>query len=903
MRRWAAKLRAAFGRRSGLAEELREELDTHLEMCLQERAAPPETVRRQFGNRTLIQEGAREAWAFGWFETLLQDLRYAARTLWRSPGFTAMAVLSLALGIGANTAVFTVVDALMLRTLAVRSPEQLVIFDRTYKGESRGEVLPYQIYQRLRAIPDAFSGIAASLAIDRSAVALQPDRDLLDQSVRIGLVTGEYFSTLGVSALTGRALTPDDDGAPGAHPVAVISYQAWEHWYGLASDAVGRTLRIQNTTYTVVGVTPRAFAGEWVGKPVDLWIPTAMQVQVMPEVPNLERMNVRVIARLKPGIAASQVQAAGQVVLVRYLEEQAAGNQSEIADIPRSWKLLVEPAARGVSPQRQFLAQPLLILMVVVGLVLLIACANVANLLLARAAARQREMAVRLALGASALRLVRQLLTETMALAAMGGALGLWLAKWGTSALSTTVATGPMTFNGATTPIAVSLDLHPDLRILAFTAGLCLLTGFLFGLAPAIRVSHVSFAAALNRRGAGSWGSGQGFGLGKALVVSQVALSLFLMIGAGLFIQSLRNMKSQDLGLAREHLLLVWASPRQSGRVGPSLVPLYHTVQQRISELPGVVSASPTVYGVLDGTTFDGTTVTAEGYQPGPGDPPRAQWNIVGPRFFETMGIPLLAGREFTDRDTDTSPRVGIVNETMARFFFGNQNPVGRHFGRNGQPGTAIEIVGVARNAKQETPRRDKDRMLFYVPYRQDTGRLHSMCLVVRATGNPLALASRIRQEIRTIDDQLPVLKINTMEEQLDDVLVQERLIAALAGFFAALAVLLACLGLYGVISYTAARRTNEIGIRLAMGATRAAVLGMVLKETFVLVAMGLLIGVPATLSATRLISARLFGISPGDPLTIAAAAALLISVALVAGFLPAWRASKVDPMVALRYD
>jgi predicted permease len=500
-------------------------------------------------------------------------------------------------------------------------------------------------------------------------------------------------------------------------------------------------------------------------------------------------------------------------------------------------------------------------------------------------------MAVRASLGAGRVRILRQLLTESVLLAVMGGLLGALFAIWGVNVLMKFVDAGPN---------AIDLNLKPEARVFAFTAGLSLLTGILFGLTPALRSSKVALAPALAGRGVASGASGR-FGLGKALVISQVALSLVLLIGAALFLRTLRNLRSQDVGFDREHVLLFWTAPDHAGRQGATLARLYEAVQDRLSALPGVRSVSPTAFGLLGGS--GGSPVTnVEGYVRKAQEDQFVPWSLIAPGFFDTVGIRHLLGRDFTAHDTETAPRVAIINESMARYYFGDQNPIGKHFGMRRDVGTPIEIVGVVRDAKYGTLR-EKNVKMIYIPYRQDLFHLYDMCVAVRTIGNAQSITALIRDQLRAIDPNLPILKIDTPEAQLDDSLIEERLIAALSGFFGVLAVLLACLGLYGVMSYTAARRINEIGNRLALGATSGEVLRMVLKESIWLVTAGIAIGVPLTLAATRFIATRLFGVSATDPITIALAAALMITVAAVAGLLPARRASRVDPMVALRYE
>jgi predicted permease len=583
--------------------------------------------------------------------------------------------------------------------------------------------------------------------------------------------------------------------------------------------------------------------------------------------------------------------------LLHQIQAETPGNGNATQET-----LLLEPAARGYSPQRQSFAQPLAILMAMVAAVLLIACANVANLLLARAAARRQEIAVRLAIGAGRARIVRQLLVENLLLAFAGGALGLLFAVWGAGALASFVRSGPV--GGLSGLASIDLALHLDGRILTFDIALCFVTGMVFGLVPAWRGSQVSLSPALSKRGADSGGLGSKFALRNLLVVSQVGVSLMLLAGMGLFLRSLHNLRSENLGIDREHLLLVWTSPGQTGRNIAGLGALYEMVQSRISTLPGVISASPSVYGMLTYSTGgDGPPVVADGYTLKPNEDPRAQFHIVGPRFFETTGIKLLEGRDFNGRDDASAPKTAIINETMARYFFGTSSPLGRHIKVNFGNNPPLEVVGVAADAKTSSPR-ERNRMTFYYPVSQQVGlRLIRMCLVVRAAGPPASIASGVREELRRIDARLPVLKIETVDEQVDDFLFQERLVADLSLCFGVVAILLACLGLYGVMSYTVARRTNEIGIRMALGARRGDVLGMVLRESLLLALAGVVLGVPAALAAAPVIENRLFRVDPSDPLTITGSALLMIAVAALAGLVPARRASKVDPMVALRYE
>ncbi|HYL75560.1 MAG TPA: ABC transporter permease [Bryobacteraceae bacterium] len=900
----------AFFWRRRRDRDLDEEIRNHLRMSAHDRMERGETAeqaeaaaRRELGNAGLIKEVTREMWGRASLDRLAQDLRYGIRMLRRSPGFTAVAVLSLALGIGANTAIFSVIDALMLRNLPVHDPERLAAVG--LQGEPLAPPFPYPLFVRIRDGAQGFSDLSAISVTDRSNVTINGPGGGLDTGlVRVALVSGNYFSMLGVQPAMGRAFSADEDRVPGGHPLVVISDRYWQRAFARSSDVLGRTLSMNGAAFTIIGVMSRNFLGDWIGRPIDLWFPMAMQSQVAMEMQGfLTRGNpwIRIVGRLQPGVRREQAQASANAIEQQYQREIAGPNPPpQVLRMIAQRHLKLFPAGAGYSPLRVSFGQSLTILAIVVGLVLLIACANVASLLLARAEARQREMAVRLAVGAGQRRLIRQLLTESVLLAVMGGALGFIFSVWSASTLST-FSLGPTQLDSRAPSQWVSLDLHPDVRVFAFAAALCLLTGILFGLAPAFRGSRVSLAPSLTGRGASSDG-GSRFRLGKLLVISQVALSVLLLIGAGLFLRTLRNLQAQDLGFDREHVLLVWTSLGQTGRQGESVLNFWRTVQERAASLPGVLSAGISNQGLLNG--WDGGT---------PDEPmkirgrtPRGNglggWRTyVSPGFFAAAGIQLLAGRDFTERDTATAHRVVIINQAMAHYYFGNDNPVGEYLWADG-PGDWVEIVGVAKDFTGGTPR-VRELELPYYSYRQFGHAMERMCLVVRTAGNPASMGARIREELHTLDAALPVLKIDTVAEQLSDVLVQERLMASLSGFFGGLGVLLACLGLYGVMSYTAARRTNEIGIRLALGAMPENVLRMVIRESLVLVLAGIAIGVPVALVATRLISTKLYGIGASDPLTISGAILLMIAVAAFAGGIPARRAANVDPMVALRYE
>jgi predicted permease len=864
----------------------------------------PEDARRralaEFGGTDLAKEECRDLRPARALIQIGRDLSYGWRMLRKSPGFTAVAVLSLSLGIAANTTIFSAIDALMLRPLPARNPDQLVAFridDRFHPNPHY--VTDYKLFERYRTLTGFFSDVALVTPANRAGLNFDGGAAI---QTRVALVSGNYFPMLGVDAALGRYLTPDDNRVLGAHPVAVISYRLWQREILGTSSITGHKLTLLGVPYSIIGVMPRGFSGSEAGKPVDVWVPMWMAPQAFPDRP-WQRFAGNAIGRLKPGASRLQAEAAVKVMYrqsrIESLGARATPQAIQALDVDS--RVSLEPAAPGYSSQRTLFRHPLAILTAVVALVLLIACMNVANLLLARSEARRREIAMRLAIGAGAGRIVCQLLTESLLLAAIAGGIGLALARWGTAALAAMVRSGPVGFN--ITSISLDLDTQMDWRILAFTIAVCVLNGILFGLAPAFRGSRVSLAPSLMARGADARSGGR-FGLGKSLVVGQIAATLVLAVAASLFVRSLRNLRTENLGLDRDRVLQVWTAPGQAGRTGPRLIPLFERTQQRLSALPGVLAASPSVYGLLSGGNgFIGAEVHVQGFQAPPGDDPHCELDIVMPHYFDAAGMRLLAGRDFSAGDTETAPRVVIINETIARHFFPGQNPIGRRIGfGSGASGAEMEIVGVVSSAKHSSPR-EGDRMVEFTPYRQDTSHLLQMTVLVRTAGPPASFFNRVRDELRTVDPNLPIVKIETIDEQIDDVLVPERLIASLAGWLGAVAVILACLGVYGVMSYKMALRTNEIGIRFALGATRASVISLVLRECLWLVGLGILIGTPLMLGGSRLMGSILFGIPAWDPLTIAAAALLLLAVAAMAGYLPARRVSRIDPVVALRQD
>jgi predicted permease len=826
--------------------------------------------------------------------SLGKDIRYGLRMLRRSPGFTTVAVLSLALGIGANTAIFSLIDRVLLKMLPVREPDRLVVFNW------QGTGFTYNQYKRLRDDTPLFNGV---LGYSPARLSLSVDGEL--ESASEGqLVTGNYFPTLGVNALLGRVLTPDDDRVPGGHPVAVISQGFWKRRFAMDPGILNRKIHIAGIPYTIVGVTPADFFGMEVGSSPDVFVPVMMQQQAMPGMPSWlnDRQIImswlHVVGRLKPGVTISRAADSLQTIAAQFNAEVATFVRRKFPTMraPKAQSLELTPGGKGLSALRLQFSQPLLILMSVVGLVLLIACANVASLLLARAATRQKEITVRLALGARRIRLVQQLLTESVMLSMLGGIGGLLFSRWAAGAL---LAFLPRS------EVPIRLDLSPDLRVLGFTFAISLLTGILFGLAPAIRATNLSLAPAL----AGTGTKPGQMRIGKALVIGQISVSILLLVGAGLFVRTFQNLRNVDTGFDREHILSVRVEPAGSDQRTPQLDQTYQGLMRRLAAMPGVRAASMGGYGPISrsawerGQSLDSANQAAiDGYTIGQ-ETVRLPWMQIYPNYFAAMGIPLMAGRDFSFSDSEGQKEVVIVNESLARTYFANRNPVGGRIGFGGQTMIRwMEIVGVVKDAHYASLR-EPPMPMFYAPFMQrHTGR-GQMTLHVRTSGDPIAVARAVRREIQEVSGGAPLFEMQTLAAQVDSSLVQERLIAALCGLFGVVALLLVSIGLFGLMAYSVTRRTREIGVRMALGARASDVSWLVLRETLLLAAIGLAIGLPASVALTRLISSRLFGLSPSDPVTLGGAALLMASVALLAGYIPARRASGVDPMSALRYE
>ncbi len=849
------------------------------------------------------------------FEGIVRDLHYAFRTLRKSPGFTAVAVLTLALGIGANTAIFTVIHSVLLNTLPVDHPEQLVMLTNPdEQGRAVGfndgvrYWLTYPEFQDIAQHNSVFSGVLAASSFTTSKPAEEEGSggSVEAEPAQVKLVSGSYFSVLGLKPILGRAFTTEVDNLRDANPVAVISYGFWQARTGGARDVIGQKLRILKTTYTVVGVLPPQFHGETVGDNPGIFVPLSMQSEIFPgsdylspETNHFHKAEwLEVIGRLKPGVSLAQAKAAIDVEFKQMMQAQAAGMSAHDKQQFMTQSLPVTEGSRGASTLRSDFGKPLEILMAVVALILLIACANVANILLARAVARQKEIAVRVALGAGGARLVRQMLTESILLAAVAGAVGLLFAEVADVALLRMVSAGGNT--------QLPLDLHPNGTVLAFTLGVSVLTGLLFGLAPALRASRVDPNSVLKAAMRGSSRTSLHLGrvpIGKVLVVAQVALSLLLLVMAGLFVRSFRNLTETNLGYDRDHIVQFDTNVLTSGYQRAEVIPLYEQILQRLRSIPGVRGASFSDNGLLSGTdSQDPFTLEGEGT---PRNDEEVRYDWVGPGFFAASGIPILEGRDVSSQDSGNRQRVGIINETFARRFFAKSNPIGKRVVVHDSEGKFdFVIVGVAADSKHSNVR-ENPFARFYAPYFNPVGNSWPTyaTFVVRTFGNPGDVSASIRAAVKDVAANLPPVTTETMDQQLGDSLATDRMITELSGAFGALAIILVCIGLYGVMAYAVSGRTNEIGSRMALGAQRQDVLWLVLRESLQLVCVGVVLGVPIVFAAGKWISSLLFGVKTADPPAIALGALLMFLVGMVASYVPARRAMLVEPIVALRYE
>jgi predicted permease len=833
---------------------------------------------------------------------VFQDLRYAIRQLRKSPGFTAVAVLTLALGIGANTGIFTLVNAVLLKSLPVPNPEQLYLVTENdwQPGNSR---FAYPTFQEWRRLMPRGSDMAAASWPGRFYASFGGGES---EMVTGQLVSGNYFQTLETHAEKGRLFAEDDDRTVAGSPVAVISYGCWERRFGRDPNILGRQIVVNGMPLQVVGVAAQGFLGAQVGIAPDFWLAASMQSAVryqqhysqdtnaktdQPWVLQPDIRWVQFIVRAKNSKVAFQASAALNQVFRVEMEQQAAKEKdpSERESILRA-QLHFSPGGHGLpSFALEGFSQPLLALMAMVGIILLIACGNLANLLLARATAREREIAVRLSIGASRVRLVRQLLIESILLSVCGTALGSAVAYWLSDVL-------PRWASAKSTPIPLSLA--PDLLVLLFTAGIAVLTGIAFGLAPALQSTRVEPIHALKSSGRAASGTVSRWSLKQTLVAMQIALSLVLLVAAGLFVRTLRNFSTFDAGFDRDHLITVDLDTHLAQYSQPQLDSLYRNLISRVEAIPGVRSAALLSCEVAQGCG-DASDIFIAGVPHTNGETD-AQERVVSQEFFTTTAIPLLQGRLFADSDTDKSPKVVVVNQAFVRQFLPGEDPIGKYYGYEAAKPREYQIVGVVKDSRINDVRESVPPMIFH-SFSQDTSDVGS--LNVRTFGDPGPLVAAIRDAVRSVDPKLPMGSSSTVTQVVSEGLWGYRLIARLASIFGGLALALACIGLYGVLSYTVARRTAELGVRMALGASRGAVLWLVLKQILVVIGTGVLIGWALSLASVRAISSLLFGLSPYDPATMLGAAAVLLAVSILAGLKPAWRAAHVDPTEALRAE
>jgi predicted permease len=880
-------------RRKQLERELDRELSYHVERQIQDlvdrgltREEAAREARLAFGGVTQIKEAARDARGTGWVEDLFRDLRHGCRLLRRMPVFSSVAILSIALGTGATTAVFTLIDRAILRDLPVRKPQELVELIRYFGPNRSNHAYPH--FEQLRSELRSFDGLIAESLLGELDVSI----DGQPETATIEMVTGDYYRVLGIEAVIGRALTADDDRTPGAHPVAVISHRYWERRFGSDPAVIGKSIRRLSTLFTIVGVAPRGFEGVVFGRVADITMPVSMVAEARgggpgPWLRDPARHWLAAMGRLKPGVrrpeAAAEVK--GRFAAI------AAQEAGETNDQRRKTALLaqrmeLQPARNGIDDWRRDLSEPLAILMATVALVLLLACANVANLLLTKSAARQREIAVRLAVGAGRGRVARQMISEGLLLSLAGGALGVALAY----ALATALVT--MLANGGP---PVALTTTPDARVLAFALAVSVVSCLLFSLAPAVQAMRANVQPVLAEVRAARWT------LGRTLVVAQVAISVILLIGAGLFGRSLFKMRSQDTGFRERGVVLFSTNLSRLGYPSERLEPLWERLRKAVEATPGVEAATmSTVPPVSGGSGWD-AKIRVDGYTHAPGQSNISHGNRVGPSYFRTYGAPILTGRDFTERDLSSAEGVAIVNESFARAYLGTASPLGKRIGPD-YPGFTQwhEIVGVVRDMKYESIRKAAPRAVYF-PIGQIPA--DNATFALRTSRDPASLIAGIKAAVPRVDPAGRAQNIRTMESHVSRSLLTERMLATLGASFAGLAVLLAAIGIYGVTAYQVARRRREIGIRMAVGASAGRVVGMILRQTAALALAGCAIGAAGAWTLSRLAAGVLFEIDPADPLTFTMAIASLLLVAVGASFLPGRSASHTNPVETLRAE
>ena len=845
------------------------------------------------------------------WRTFLRDLNFALRTLRRTPGFTLVAVLTLALGIGANTAIFTLLNQVLLRLLPVKDPHSLVML--TMRGKHYGSnwgsnAISYPMYKDFKEHNEVFSGMMARFPTYASVTLGNAS-----ERVKAELVSGSYFDVLGVTTAIGRPFTADDDKTKDGHPLVILSYNYWRDKFGAKPDVIGSTILVNNNKMTIIGVSQAGFDGVELSDPPSIFVPMMMQLELMPGnkdmLTNRRNRWVNVFGRLKPDVSSEKAKASLQPFMHSMLEmevkEEAFRNASpyDREQFLKCW-MDVLPGSQGRQNVQRGLSTPLWVLMATTGMVLLIACANIANLLLARATRRQKEMAIRLAIGASRGRIISQLLIEMLVLAMAGGALGLMLAFWADKAL--------MSVYLPADSARLNITTSPDLRVLLFTFGVSALTALAFGLVPALQTTKPNVGTVLKDEASAVVGSGNK-GLRKSLVVVQVALSLLLLIGAGLFLRSLNNLSQLGPGFNAARLIGFEIDPSLNGYTPEHGKLAYRELTESLKSLPGVEGVGLASMRILENDEWD-SSMTVEGYSPDkPDDRAEPYMNSISPKYFAALGVPIVSGRDFTDADSrevkhgndadDFAPATVMINETFARKFFPGRDPIGRHLGFGSDPGTKtdMEIIGVVKDIKY-TSLRDEIPPQAYVPYLASRG-VGGMTVYVRTTADPKTMMNLIREKVRDLDANMPIFDMRTTDEQIQNSLSAERMIASLSTVFGLLATILAAVGLYGLMAYNVVQRTREIGIRMALGAAQGDVVWMVMRDVLILVGIGIAVGVPAALALTSVVRSQLYGLTGHDPMTLVLATVGLAVIAFAAGYIPAVRASRLDPMRALRYE
>jgi predicted permease len=886
---------------SEMDAELRFHIDSFAEDLVRQgatREAAMHRARLEFGGIEVHKEECRESLGLRLWDELRGDCRYALRMMKQNPGFTAVAVISLGLGIGANTAIFTFAQEILMRTMGVPHSERLRMLSwqvvdpkAHFPGPAWGSFgpglaspFPYRLYQEMRRHNDVLDDLVAFKDVYHVSATVNGQAESVDGM----LVSGNFYQSLAPRVIAGRPIAPEDDSLS-ASPVVVISDAYWARRFGRSADALGKVISLNRAPVTIIGVNAPEFKGAKAGGTYEVFLPLSLQPQVLPirdgsllAVDNYWWLMI--MGRVKPGVTD---QAAATALEVNFRNAFRTTIPPK-KDIPL---FSVINGSRGLDLRQLHFTKPIYLLLALAGLVLLIACANLANLLLARSATRQREMSLRLAMGASRSRVMRQVLTEAMLLAALGGAAGLLLGYWGRNFI-------PSLFDSSWHPSGV--DPQMDWRVFAFAFAITLITGLLFGVAPAWRCTRADVNSGLKETGRMSSSRPKAF-LGKALVVFQVSLSLLLLIGAGLFLRTLLNLRTTAIGFNPEHILLLDLNPPRSQYPAPKGLALYQQIEEKIAALPGVqsvtMSAEPLLANSADRNCFRPT-----GKPPGPAEQDPPWTNSVGPNFFETLGIPIVNGRSFTARDNQNVPEIAIVNRRFAKEVFPNENPVGRTL-TSCEPGdttTPIEIVGVSADAKYSNIRGEAPPTIYFSFLQGNKGRA---TFEIKTAASTPSIVAEIREAVRSADQNLPVQEVRTQTQQIEATLTNERVFATLTGGFGLLALILASIGIYGIMAYTVSRRTNEIGIRMALGARSTAVLSMILRETFLLAFIGIVAGLVGAAALTRLATSMLYELTPTDPLTFGSAALLLVAIAMAAGFTPARRASRVDPMTALRHE